>query len=445
MKTTDKLPVLTRAAAIEALELVLGEKKWVPAATNLAVKKFGVPGEEISFVANLVNGTLKNLLFVDYVLVRLLKDGKFPSQYAKNAMRIGAYQVINPAVPDYAAVDTTVDALKLFSAHPKEVALVNAVLRNFIRKWRDFPLPDDPVEYLSVKYSHPRWLVKLFLNEFGRDEAEKLMSANNQPPPRTFRVNTTRIPPRNLYNWLRDEGFSFKPNEFFEEYFALEDKVPVAKFPPMEKGWVSVQDAAFAVPVLALKPLPGKKILEVGAAPGGKTTHIAEILSGKVRNFFAIDISADKMPLVVGNFARLGMVPPNLVVADFLRAPLKKFVFDKVLIDAPCSALGVIRRHPEIRYFRRPEDIRRLAKVQKKMIVSAKKVLKRGGIVVFTTCTITSRENAEVVEFARSEGFEVVPAPEEVPLEFMDGGFYRTFPHRHNLDGSFTAVLWLRR
>ena len=405
-------------------------------------EKLGVPAGEMPFVRNLVAGVLKNLRLLDYIILRLVKSGKYPSDIIAAALRVGGYQIIDGVIPDYAAVDTTVDAVKSFSVHPKEVALVNAVLRNFARRWRDIKLPADRQEYLSVKYSHPRWLVRMFLKQFG-DEAEKLLEANNQVPPRTFRVNAARVPPRNLHNWLKDSGFEFEPGGFFEEYFSLKSRVSPAEFPPMNMGLVSVQDEAFAVPVYYLEPSPGEMILEVGAAPGGKTGHIAEMLGGKTRHFFALDISPSRCGVIVENFSRLKIFPPGIVAADFLRAPFRRRQFDKILIDAPCSSLGVIRRHPEIRWHRSPQDVKRLARLQKRLVAAAVPLLKKGGILVFTTCTLADEENLGVLRFAkRSSELVQLPPPDTIPPELIDvnTGAVLTLPHRHNLDGSFTVA-----
>ena len=206
---------------------------------------------------------------------------------------------------------------------------------------------------------------------------------------------------------------------------------------------MSVQDCAFAIPVKVLSPYADEKILEIGAAPGGKTAQIAEILQGDVENFFAIDIIHKRNNLIVQNFRRLGINIPNIITGNGKKSPFRNGMFHKILIDAPCSSLGVLRRHPEIRWRRRERDLKKFAKIQMRMIYEASRLLKSGGMLVFSTCTTEPDENEYAVKTISALEMKILKIHDStIPEKFLgDGGrVIRTFPHRDNLDGSFTVV-----
>jgi len=368
-----------------------------------------------------------------------LSAGRFPSTDATNALRVGAYQIYATRIPDYASVDTTVEALRSLNASPGEISLVNAVLRKFIRKWKYIKLPDDDLNYLSIKYSHPQWLVSRWLERYGKNITEKMLSANNESPPRTYRINILRIAPQDCKSNMRKQGIDFSET-VFTEYFELNDKIPVEEFSLFRDGMVSVQDAAFGIPIRALEPSQSAMILEIGSAPGGKTTDIIEKLDGEVKNLFAVDISYSRIRFILENVERLGHPVPNIIVADGKSAPFEAGTFDSIFIDAPCSSLGIIRRHPEIRWHKKPDDILTMAKMQTELIHSAVNLLKSNGTLVFTTCTTEPEENQNAVQTITKSGMKIIPIP-DVPSQFLEsnGTMAITYPYRDNMDGSFTV------
>jgi len=430
-----------RTAAIEAVSSILSKRQNADTSINLVSKKYNIEGKDKSLLSQIVFGVLKNLSFLDYILHKLLHRGKFPSENSANALRVGAYQIAFTRIPDYAAVDSTVEAFRKFKSHRGEISLVNAVLRAFAVKFHDIELPNDELEYLAVKYSHPRWLVLRWMKRCGREITEKMLAANNLPPPRTFRINTSLISSEKFRQSLEDNGIKYS-NTQFDNFINLEEKIPIENFAPFSEGYLSVQDAAFAIPIILLDPDGDERILEIGAAPGGKTSHIIEKISDRIGNFYAGDISHRRNLMILENLKRLHHPIPEIITFDVKNPPFLSETFDKIFIDAPCSSFGVIRRHPEIRWFRKIDDIKRLVKIQREIIRSAYRLLKRKGIMVFTTCTIEQEENRGAVETMQKLGMKILPLAGKIPEQFIEpnGIAASTFPYRDNLDGSFTVV-----
>jgi len=430
-----------RAASILALFQVFQERETTDVVIRKFSSKYGLDSRDKSLFAEIVFGVLKNVLFIDYILLKLLSEGRFPSFISANALRVGAYQIAFTNIPVYAAVDSTVEALRSLDAKDNELALTNAVLRNFYRKWKDFKLPDDIVANFSIKYSHPEWIVKRWLDRYSREMAEKILSANNAAPPRAFRINTSQISPIDFKAKLADEQILYQETPF-PEFIILKEKIAAPDFEPFTAGLLNVQDAAFAIPTRILSPNPDDRILEIGAAPGGKTSHIIEFLQTQTENFFTIDLKHTRNLKISDNLIRLKHSLPGIVTADATNPPFKQNRFDKILIDAPCSSWGVIRRHPEIRWRRKPEDEKRLSDIQRKLIRAAYNLLKPDGELVFTTCTTEPEENQGAVREIILLGMELIPIPDSIPQKFIEAqGFVaRTWQHRDNMDGSFNVA-----
>ncbi len=430
-----------RTAAILALHKIM-RKYWNSAfAIDNFAKQYSIHSRDRALLSEIVYGVLKNITYLDYILLKLLRSGKFPSEKHAMALRIGAFQIALTNVPEYAAVNSTIEALKSLDAHAKEVSLANAVLRNFAKRWRNVKLPEELLKRLAVKYSHPEWLVRKWLERYDAETAEKMLAANNAAPPKYFRINAHKTSPETFIERLESDGYNIR-RTVFDEYFELLDKISAADFAPFQNGLVSVQDTAFAIPVKILSPRDDEKILEIGAAPGGKTTYIAEILRGDVRNIFAIDSVHSRNKLVVQNFSRLGMAMPNIITADAAaKTPFLEKIFDKILIDAPCTSWGVVRRHPEIKWHRKRGDSKKFARMQHKMLIEASRLLKPGGLLVFATCTTEPEENQSAMQTMLVLGMKIQKI-DKIPQRFLeeDDKIARTVPYRDNFDGSFTIA-----
>ena len=361
------------------------------------------------------------------------------------ALRVGAYQLLFTAVPQYAAVDSVVRLQK----HPGERSFANGVLRSVARTVGHVSLPDldeDPASYLSTRFSHPSWMSKLLIDRFGLALALLIAQGNNLPPPLTLRLNLSRVARERYLASLKAEGHRAEPG-LSSPAVRLLNGADVTELPGFSEGLFVVQDEGGGAISAALGPEPGDRVWDVCAAPGGKTSHLAEMAkSGQV---FATDVDPDRVAMIDETIKRLGL--PNVITAvmDATTAPkVAGKPFDRILLDAPCSGLGVLGRHPDLRWNRRESDIATMASRQAAMLRNAAPNLAVGGILVYSTCTLTRDENEGVWHgFLRGHpGFAgvdpAIRAGEYAPLfagdPFTGDGYRYILPGPHS-DGFFVA------
>ncbi|MCK4403618.1 MAG: 16S rRNA (cytosine(967)-C(5))-methyltransferase RsmB [candidate division Zixibacteria bacterium] len=397
------------------------------------------------FLRELVHGTIKMRRRLDFVLGLFLEkklEGLTPM--IRNILRMGVYQIdFLTKVPESAAVDESVKLAKKFG-HKGTVALVNAVLRSYLRDKSQVSFPSwekDKVENISLFYSFPSWVVEGWLGIFGEEQTIKLCQAFNKRPRLCCRMNSLKIDHKGLEEIFKREKIKFKPSKFLKGFYSIESKVDLDRFVPLQKGLIYFQDESAGFPVMLLDPQPGDYIVDLCAAPGGKSTFIAERMSDQGL-VLAVDISAKKLNMVRENCQRLGVRSVALCCADakdFSCHPV-----DKILIDAPCSALGTLGRNPDARWRKQKEDPSRLQKLQLEILSNAAELLKDGGILVYSTCTITPEENEQVIEkfLEQRKDFRVAEGSHFVDFGVVDqNGMVRTLPHVHKMDGSFACRL----
>lgn len=397
------------------------------------------------FLGELVHGTTKMRRRLDYVLRRFL-EGKLEelTPWIRNTLRMGVYQIdFLDRVPASAAVDESVKLAKRFG-HRGTVALVNAVLRSYLRDKGEVSFPaweEDKVGNIALFYSFPDWMVQTWLRTFGEEETIRLCQAFNQKPRLCCRVNSLKIERNGLEEILTREKIKFRPGRYVKGFYSLGSKVDLNRFLPLRRGLVYLQDESAGLPVCLLDPQPGEHVVDLCAAPGGKSTFIA----GKMKDqglVVAVDISENKLESVRQNCKRLGVNSVALCRADartFSCDPV-----DKVLVDAPCSALGTLARHSDARWRKQPADPVRLQELQLAILSNAANLLKEGGVLLYSTCTITVEENEQVIEkFTKQRpDFTVADGSRWVDAEVVDqNGMVRTLPHVHKLDGSFACRL----
>ena len=360
------------------------------------------------------------------------------------ALRLGLYQLrFLSRIPPSAAVNESVNLVKRARA-ASAAPMVNAVLRRAIREADETPGAslDDPRERLAVEVSHPRWLLERWVNAFGEAEARRLAMANNQPPPAAFRVNTLRASTNEVIARLESEGLRLRPSDIAPGAFVVEGGAALAQ--AAERGEVYIQDEASQLVSLLLAPADGERILDLCAAPGSKSSHIAA-LAGANSWVMACDIHPHRLATLAATCRRLGIEWVAPVALDATRElPLLESAprFDRVLIDAPCSGTGTLRRNPEIKWRLTPADIPRLADVQFTLLGRAAETLKSGGRLVYSTCSVEREENEAVVRRFLESGAPFRLIAPAAPADLVtDEGFVRTFPHRGGADGFFAAVL----
>ncbi|MDY6987936.1 MAG: 16S rRNA (cytosine(967)-C(5))-methyltransferase RsmB [Thermodesulfobacteriota bacterium] len=369
-----------------------------------------------------------------------------------NIIRLGLYQILFLSrIPVSAAVNDSVELAK-DCAPPWTVRFVNAVLRNAVRLAQDIPLPgekDDPVSAIAIGESHPPWMVKRWVKHLGVEETKRLCKTNNQIPPVTIRANTLKVSREKLHRSLVAHVRGMRQTRFAPEGLALTGlKQPIGKMSPFQKGWFQVQDEAAQLITYLLDPKEGETILDACAGLGGKTGHIAQLMknSGVLR---AMDREAWKLRSLRTATKRLGISTVTTWHRDLSSPVADNFAstFDRILVDAPCSGLGVIRRNPDIKWKKREEDLLRLQRRQGRLLATLAPLVKRGGWLVYCVCSLEPEEGDRVVDaFLKSHSdFAITRSPctlSEMNEHFVDtSGIFRTAQNQHNMDGFFAVRL----
>jgi len=399
------------------------------------------------------HGVIRWLRRIDWFL-----NGFYRGQYekclsdVKNTMRVGLYQILFlDRIPYSAAVNEAVEFIKRIR-NEKHAGVVNGLLRTIIRTLDNLVWPTrdiDEVNYLGIIQSHPNWLVRRWIQRFGFDEAEKLCAANNRRPNLTLRVNKNKISVQELAEYLKEKNIPFRQGEYLDYFLHIKMMSKIFEDDFFKQGNFNVQDESAGLMCHLLDPQPNDLILDVCAAPGGKSSHIAEIIKDKGK-IIAVDKYSSKVDIMKRNFERLQL--KNITILhDDIQDPktnlLKEKLInkaDKVLVDAPCSGLGVITKKPDIKWKRDSSDIMKLQKIQLEILDKAANYVKEGGILVYSTCTIEKEENSDVIEkfLEQHSEFEIDNANQFVKIDIVTNeGFIETLPHIHNIDGSFGARL----
>ncbi|MBN2541510.1 16S rRNA (cytosine(967)-C(5))-methyltransferase RsmB [bacterium] len=433
----------TRWNAFKIISSVLNRKNSSHTLLTQRIYNSSFSETDRRFIVSIVNGTLKNLTLIDHIINSFKKKKKPIQTEAMNLLRMATYQILFlDKTPAYAIIDTSVKICKKWTKDYL-CGFINATLRNIAENHKSVNLPSskkEPLKYLSIRYSHPEWLLKRWLNRIGYSECEKLCALNNASPPLSIRINLERTTPSHLLKSLKSYNLTLTRNVFFDDFYNIEQASVIPLTDEFHKGLFTIQDPASKLPVLLLDPRPGERILEICAFPGGKLTHISQFMrEGEI--LLGIDSSVAKIEQTMENINRMTDGFPLIVAADGKNFT-SKVKYDKILVDATCSGLGVLRRYPEAKLFREEKDIFQLAQVQKQILTNTSNLLKDNGILVYSTCTTEPEENEEQVRFLVSNGFNLVEPPNEIPEDFITPeGCVSTFPLKHNFDGSFCAKL----
>lgn len=436
-----------RQAACETLLRIRKEGGFADRLIDIELSSGALIGPDRGLYAELVFGVLRRQGTLDHILQQLLEKPMVElDPLALVILRVGLYQLTClDRIPESAAVNESVNLAKLIT--PGTSGLINAVLRNYLRRRDSISFPDltaNPAAAIAARHSQPEWLVEQWIAQLGAVEAQQLAEVSSQQPPLTLRVNTLRSDRDQLLREFETQGIGATPCRFSPDGITLAGRHIVSALPGFETGLFAVQDEASQLAGRLLGAEPGERIWDACCAPGGKTCHIAQLMDDR-GELIATDISRSKLTLVQENLRRLGISSVATSVAD-LHQPdtFPEGSFDRILLDAPCSGLGVIRRNPEAKWRLFSGDITRLAAVQKTLLKNASDRLKPGGTLLYSTCSTSEAENELVVEdfLLHNPGFvlenlnDLFPQWSEL-IAFY--GMFRVWPHRNGMDGFFAA------
>jgi len=429
-----------RDAAIDILLRVFEGGVHLDVALDKTLRRRTFAPRGRRFLTQLVYGAVRHKLLCDHVLAGLCHQplDKLPAPIL-TILRMAVFQsLFCDQVTAPAMVHTSVDLAKR-RGHAGTARLVNAVLRRAPASIETMSLPD-PVQnrplFLSLRYSIPLWMIQLWDEELGAAQAEALAQATNTPAPVTLRANTLKITPEELIKRLAKSRLNAAKQTDIPEEITVLEGIPPVQTKCFREGYFLLQDPASMLPAHLLEPRPGDQVLDLCAAPGGKATHLAELTGGNAL-IVAADVQAERLAAVRQNAQRLETPGIALVCADGSAPPLKP-VFDRVLVDAPCSGLGTLRRHPDLKWRMTPEAMVRLAGQQQALLRSGVRLCKNGGLIVYAVCTVSRQETQAVVQAVLDEGRLV---PEDGPEWFnrwkIAQGQYRILPSDAGLDGFF--------
>ena len=380
------------------------------------------------FVRELVYGVLESKMTLDYYIDLLVKDGAASLKNPElTILRMGLYQIGSmDSVPEYAAVNESVVLAKKYCR--SKAGLINGVLREYINKRMQLVLPprgEDEIRYLSIKYSYEPWIIELWLEEFSMEEVEELLKAGNATPPMTIRLNWLRVMKKDLIRNLEERGFEVEEGKVAQN--ALHVKGGNLLESEMYKlGMFTPQDESSMLVAQKLNPRHGDLVMDVCAAPGGKATAIAERMNNTGR-IIASDVYLRKLDLIDKEVKRLGITNVETRSWDATRIDSKMIgEADAVLVDAPCSGLGVVRRKPEIKYKKMDSEMKTLPIKQLAILEASSNYVKKGGTLLYSTCTINHNENDDVVDtFLRKHGnFEETERLQLLPSKDGTDGFF---------------------
>lgn len=411
-------------------------------------------GADRALLTELVNGTVRMKKHLDWVL-NLFLSRKIEKQNAwlRDILRLGAYQLLFLGrIPDYAVVDEAVRLTREKLNHSMS-RLVNAVLRNLARNRGQILYPDsyrEPITYLAVYYSHPEWIVERWMKRYGFEKTRSLLEYNNRSPQITIRTNHLKTDRSTLVNSLAKDGCECQISGLTPWGVRISRLAkPLRSLQAFQQGWFYVQNEASMLVAPALSPDQSQLIYDLAAGVGGKTSHLAELV-GNCGIIRAAELHAAKLEVLQGNTRRMGIDIVQTWAGDILGViPDSWEPGDRVLLDAPCSGLGVLRRRADSRWRKTPGDIEQLTNLQLGMLTRAADLVRPGGILVYSTCTLEPEENEQVVKAFLVEHSEFTPESLSDPLAFFpfagedeiqaSTGMLTLFPPRYGIDGMFIA------
>ncbi len=405
-------------------------------------KRLQDAGENANLLYMLVKGVIKMRANLDYVISQYTDASKWENTALKIKilLYLGFYQLLyTDSVPDHAAVDETVElAKKLFGN--KIGDFFNAVMRSYLRN-PQITYPADPAKRLAAEYSFPVEMVTTWISYWGRDDTELLCMYFNDVPALHVRINTMATNKKRLSDYLSRRNIKVTPSPASQAVFTSDQVHDILSDVAFLEGYYSVQDTSAVMVVELLDPHMQNSILDLFAAPGGKATYMAEIMAN-TGEIIAVDKFPNKIKRLKQAIERLQIKNINAIAEDAFHYGPVAPAFDKVLLDVPCSGWGVFQKKSELRW-QAGQNMDELLKLQENALKLGASFVKKGGYLVYSTCTLNRQENQQQIEkfLKRNPGFVLVPADQHIPAEYTENGYLQTIPFKHAMDGAFAAKL----
>lgn len=435
-----------REVALDTLLHIEKNQAYSNLLLNKMIRESSLSPKDVGLLTEIVYGTVQRKMTLDYFLQPFLKKQKKIELWVIILLRLSLYQIVYlDRIPERAVIHEAVEIAKR-RGHRGISGMVNGVLRSIQREGLpEFGEINDPLERLSIEMSFPLWLLQKWAHQYGIEETMEICKSTLEPPKVTARVNCNKTTVLEVLSLLEEENVAAEKGDLSIDAISISNG-NLAKTRIFQDGYVTIQDESSMLVARALGPVNGDKVLDSCAAPGGKTTHIAELL-GNNGEVISVDLHPHKVKLIEDQLNRLKLSNVKTLVSDsrHLQEHFNSEEFDRILVDAPCSGFGVIRRKPDIKYSKRLEDIAQLATIQLSILNSVAPLLKNGGTLIYSTCTIDQEENADVVEkfLATNKEFKVdetlIDRMPEVLKPFVKNGQVQILPHYFGSDGFFIA------
>jgi 16S rRNA (cytosine967-C5)-methyltransferase len=429
------MKVSARKVALEALTKIDQGGAYSNLLLNQILNQYpSIDPRDRNLITELVYGTIQHQRLLDFHLQPFLKQniGKLEN-WVKQLLRLSIYQFLFlDRIPERAVVHESVELSKTLG-HKGITGMVNGVLRNFQRTPRaDTNNLTDPIERIAVETSHPTWMVRRWAKQFGLENTQRLCLENNRPPRISLRVNRVKVTREELISLLENEGFQVEETKHSKDGIVILSGGHAAQSPLFKQGYFTIQDESSMLITPLLDPKPGMKVLDACAAPGGKTTHIAEHMRNE-GEIIANDIHPHKEKLIIEQAKRLGLTVIKTTIND-ARKLGERFTaeFDRILLDAPCSGFGVIRRKPDVKWKKKEQDVHQISEVQYELLQTIAPLLKKEGQLVYSTCTLDLEENQNLItRFIQ----------EHPQFSIVEGSTLQIFPYDFGSDGFFMTKL----
>lgn len=433
-----------RKVAINILERIINEGAYSNIILSNELNNSDLSDKDKALVTEIVYGTLRRLKTIDTIIASFVKDISIMDKKILNILRVAVYQMnYLDKVPSYAACNEAVEEAKEIS--DKDSKLVNGILRNFVKKEGKFDIVfRNKIDEIAFDLSFEPWMVRMFIKQYGEHEALEILEGLNNTPKMTVRVNSIKGDYEDVYEELEEAGYNIEEGCICPEAISIKGGKGIENNQAFVDGKITVQDesAMLISPLLDLEE--GMKVLDLCCAPGGKTTHIGELLNntGEVLGF---DLHENKLELVKENYERLGITNIKLAQKDATKLDAKLVSYaDRVLLDVPCSGIGIIRKKPEIKWTKKRKDLKEIVEVQREILENAWEYLKTGGVMVYSTCTLNKEENEENIKWFLSKhkdaSIEKVFIGKGSNLCYNQMGTLTILPNEY-MDGFFVAKI----